>query len=146
MKLSEIQDMWGQDAKVDMTNLGQSAARVPELHSKYLKLLTNTKLQVRKIESEFLRLKRAKTSYYRGELSQEELQELGWDQYLRNRPLKNEMEDVLNSDEDIIASLDKLEYLKTVHYQLEQILKSINSRTWDIKTAVQWHTFTQGNY
>lgn len=144
MKLQEIQNMWAEDCKVDQTNLGRSAARVPELHAKYLNMLTSVRLQFRKAEADYLRLRKLKFRYYRGELSKEELTELGWDQYLNNRPLKNEMDEVMTTDDDIIQITDKVEYIKTVLYQLEQILKSINSRTWDVKSAIEWYKFTNG--
>ena len=50
----------------------------------------------------------------------------------------------MNTDDDIIQIMDKVEYIKTIMYQLEQILKSINSRTWDIKSAIEWEKFTNG--
>jgi hypothetical protein len=144
MKLKEIQDMWELDCKIDQTNLGRSAARVPELHAKYLNLLSSVRLQLRKAEVDFLHLRKNKTRYYRGELSKEELQQLGWEQYLNNRPLKNEMDEIINADEDMILKVDKLEYLRVIAFQLESILKSINSRTWDIKSAIEWEKFTNG--
>jgi len=144
MKLNQIQEMWAEDCKVDQTNLGRAAARVPELHAKYLNMLSSVRLQYRKAEADYLRLRKLKYRYYRGELSKEELTELGWSQYLNNKPLKNEMDEFMTSDDDIIQSMDKLEYIKTVLYQLEQILKSINSRTWDVKSAIEWYKFTNG--
>lgn len=144
MKLNEIQALWAEDCKVDQTNLGRAAARVPELHAKYLNMLSSVRLQYRKAEADHLRLRKLKYRYYRGELSKQELDELGWEQFLSNRPLKNEMEDVMNMDDDIIHAMDKMEYIKTVLYQLEQILKSINSRTWDVKSAIEWYKFTNG--
>ena len=144
MKLNEIQTMWSEDCKIDQTNLGRAAARVPELHAKYLNLLTSVKLQHRKAEADYLRLRKLKMRYYKGELSKQELDELGWEQFLNNRPLKNEMDEVLAGDSDIIQVNDKLEYIRTVLYQLEQILKSINSRTWDVKSAIEWYKFTNG--
>jgi hypothetical protein len=144
MKLNEIQALWAEDCKVDQTNLGRAAARVPELHAKYLNMLSSVRLQHRKAEADYLRLRKLKYRYYRGELSKQELDELGWEQFLSNRPLKNEMEDVMNMDDDIITAIDKMEYIKTVLYQLEQILKSINSRTWDVKSAIEWCKFTNG--
>jgi hypothetical protein len=144
MKLNELQDMWSEDCKIDQTNLGRSAARVPELHAKYLNMLTSVRLQFRKTETEYLRMRKLKTRYFRGELTREELTELGWEQYLNNRPLKNEIDEVLQTDDDIIRSTDRLEYYKTLMFQLEQILKSINSRTWDIKSSIDWAKFTNG--
>ena len=89
-------------------------------------------------------MRKLKTRYFRGELTREELTELGWEQYLNNRPLKNEIDEVLQTDDDIIRSTDRLEYYKTLMFQLEQILKSINSRTWDIKSSIDWAKFTNG--
>ena len=82
--------------------------------------------------------------YYRGELTREELEENGWNQYQGLKPLKNEMDDVLQCDEEMIKQQDKIDYIKAVLYQLEQILRSLNSRTWDIKSAIEWTKFTNG--
>jgi len=144
MKLEDLQNMWEEDSKVDQTNLGRAAARVPELHAKYINILSTLKLQLRKADTDYIKLRRTKASYYRGELSKQELDDLGWEPYLLNRPLKNELDDIVNSDEDIIRILDKVEYLKTLVYHLEQIIRSINSRTWDIKSAIEWYKFTNG--
>jgi len=144
MKLDELQKMWEEDCRVDQTNLGRAAATVPELHAKYINILSTVKLQLRKAETDYLRLRKLKQAYFRGELSQQELEQLGWEQYLNNRPLKNEMDDIINSDDDIIRILDKVEYIKTILYQLEQIIRSINSRTWDIKSSIEWFKFTNG--
>jgi predicted nucleic acid-binding Zn-ribbon protein len=77
-------------------------------------------------------------------MSNEELSILEWEQFQGNKPLKNEMDEFLQCDKDLIELQDKVEYFKTVIFTLEQILRSINSRTWDIKTAVEWHKFTNG--
>lgn len=77
-------------------------------------------------------------------MTREELEDLGWLQFQGNKPLKNEMDEFLLCDKELNESMDKIEYLKTVMFTLEQILRSINSRTWDVKTAVEWHKFTNG--
>lgn len=144
MKLSEIQEEWSKDCVIDETNLGRESTKVPTLHSKYLSFLSKVKLSLRKAESEYFNTRRLKYRYYRGEMSREELSTLEWEQFQGNKPLKNEMDEFLQCDKDLIELLDKIEYFKTVIFTLEQILRSINSRTWDIKTAVEWHKFTNG--
>jgi hypothetical protein len=146
MTLADIQDEWTADSKIDQTNLGLSAGKIPELHAKYLKLLTSYKLQLRKAVSDLIRMRKVKGRYYRGELSKQELDEKGWDQYLHAKPLKSEMDDFIVSDDDIIKLEDKAEYLRTTIIALEQIMKSINSRTWDVKNAIEWAKFTNGGY
>lgn len=144
MKLSEIQDMWEQDSRIDETNLGRESTRVPTLHAKYLTYLSKVKLQLRKAESDYYNTRRLKYRYYRGEMTQMELEDNGWEQWQGNKPLKNEMDEFLQCDQHLIELQDKVEYFKTVIYTLEQILRSINSRTWDIKTAVEYMKFTNG--
>jgi hypothetical protein len=144
MKLSELQDQWSQDSKIDETNLGKESTRVPTLHAKYLNFLSSTRLNLRKAESDYYNTRRKKYKYYRGEMTKAELEEEGWDQWQGNKPLKNEMDEFLQCDADLIALQDKVEYFKTVIAHLEQVLRSLNSRTWDIKTAVEWAKFTNG--
>jgi phosphoglycerate-specific signal transduction histidine kinase len=144
MKLSEIQEMWTKDAKINELDLGKSSIQIAELHAKYLNILSNTKLQLRKCEADYLRLRRTKFKYYRGEMTREELEELGWNQFQGLKPLKNEVEDIVNCDEDVIRCVDKVEYMKAMLYQLEQIIRSLNGRGWEIKNAIEWTKFTNG--
>ena len=144
MKLSELQDQWSQDSKIDETNLGRESTKVPTLHAKYLNYLSSTRLNLRKAESDYYNTRRKKYKYYRGEMTKTELEEEGWDQWQGNKPLKNEMDEFLQCDADLIALQDKVQYFKTVIAHLEQVLRSLNSRTWDIKTAVEWAKFTNG--
>lgn len=144
MKLSDLQESWAEDCKIDEMNLGRESARTPNLHAKYLNFLTSTKLNLRKSESDYFNIRRLKYRYYRGELTQEELADNGWIQWQGNKPLKNEMDEFLQCDKELIELQDKIEYFKTVLYQLEQIIRSLNSRTWDIKNCIEWNKFTNG--
>lgn len=144
MKLSDLQSMWADDCKINETNLGQESARTPLLHSKYLNFLSSTRLNLRKAESDYLNLRRKKYKYYRGEMTQAELASEEWEQWQGNKPLKNEMDEFLQVDNDLILLEDKVEYFKIVQYQLEQIIRSLNSRTWDIKNCLEWTKFTNG--
>lgn len=144
MKLSQLQEEWSKDALIQETNLGHEASKTPLLHAKYIKYISNVKLSLRKAESDYLNTRRKKYRYYRGEMTRQELEELGWVQYQGNKPLKNEMDEFLQCDEDLLLLEDKVEYFKTVIYTLEQIMRSINSRTWDIKSSIEWVKFTNG--
>ena len=142
--LNEIQEMWEDDCKLDELNLGQESTKIPELHAKYLNMLTTFKLQLRKNKSNLLSLRRLKWKYFRGELSQQELNTLGWEQYLGNAPLNNQMNEYLDSDSDVIKLQDKVEYIEACLTQLDYIMRSINSRSFDIKNAIEWSKFTSG--
>jgi len=142
--LKELQDMWAEDSKIDELNLGSESTRIPELHSKYLNHMSNVRLQLRKSEAALLKLRRIKMQYYRGELSKQELDALSWEQYLGPKPLKQDMNEMLDADDDIIEQMNKVEYIRTVADFLERVMRYLNSRTWDIKNSIEWTKFTNG--
>jgi hypothetical protein len=145
MKLSEIQSEWEVDSKIDNLNLDGESLKVSRYHAKYLNLLSNSKLQLRKAESDYLRLHRNKARYYKGEMSKEELEELEWTQYLGPKLLKSDVGNMIETDDEVIRVLDKIEYYKTVVFQLEQILKSLASRSFDIRNSIEWLKYTNGS-
>lgn len=145
MKLEDLQVMWEQDAPINVTGLIDAAASVASLHAKYLKELSDARLRYRKAENSYNTMRRAKFRYYRGEMTREELESFGWDQYRGAKLLKNEMEEFLEGDADLNSLRDRIEYHKTVMLFLEQVIKSINSRTFDIRNLIEWQKFTHGN-
>ena len=139
MDLDKLQTMWQNDAKVDDINLDKESLNIPNLHAKYVTLLSTAKER-----SDYYKLRRYKWRYYRGELSLNELKELGWEQWQGAKPLKNEMDEQLEGDFDLIKKKDKIAYWETNVDFLERVLRSISSRGWDIKNAIEWHKFTNG--
>lgn len=144
MKLEELHDMWEKDSPINVTGLMDAAAGVASLHAKYMRLMTETRLRHRKAENDYASMRRMKYRYYRGELTKEELEQMGWNQWRGNRLLKTDMEEFLEGDSDLGKLKDRMEYHKTCLLFLEQVIKSINSRTWDIRNLIEWTKFTQG--
>ena len=54
------------------------------------------------------------------------------------------MRDQLDSDPDVIKQQDKVYYLETTVDFLDRVLRSLNSRGWDIKNAVEWNKLQSG--
>jgi hypothetical protein len=142
--LKELQDSWAVDCKIDELSLGKESTRTPELHLKYLNHMSDVRLHLRRSQAALYKLRKVKTSYFRGELSREELVALGWDQWLGPKPLKSDMNEMLDSDDDVIEQTNKVEYIATVGDFLERVLRNLNSRTWDIKNSIEWTKFTNG--
>tara|TARA_B100000085_G_scaffold42535_1_gene35603 strand:- start:4538 stop:4981 length:444 start_codon:yes stop_codon:yes gene_type:complete len=142
--LIELQSQWAEDCKLDELDLGSESTRTPVLHSKYVTLLSNSKLQLRKAVADLKRLESVKSDYYRGELSKEELDQLGWEPWRKNAVLRSDMRDQLDSDPDVIKQQDKVYYLETTVDFLDRVLRSLNSRGWDIKNAVEWNKLQSG--
>jgi hypothetical protein len=143
--LQDIQVMWAADTKINELDLGREALKISELHAKYLNMLTATKMQSRRAYGKMLQYRRLKERYFLGLLSKDELASLGWEPYLFAKPLKAELDKILDADTDVLQEGDKVAYLDTMVYQLEQIMRSLNSRTFDVKNAIQFFLWQQGN-
>lgn len=146
MKLSELQEMWKDDSKIDSLAIGDASLETARLHSKYLAFLANSRLSLRRYEAEYWRMRKRRYRYFRGELTKEELEEYDWPQWQGAKPLKNEMDEYLSADEELLSIQDKVEYYKTVVFFLEQVMRSLNSRTWDIKNHIEYLKYSQGGY
>jgi len=144
MTLEELQTLWDTDCEIDDNYLGENSTATPKLHAKYVRHLVNVKLKHTKLSSDYNILRKNKFRYYRGELSRDELTDLGWPQWQGVKPLKNEMDEFLTGDNDLNTMKVKIEYLETMIYFLESVLQQIKARDWQIKTAVEWKRFLAG--
>ena len=144
MTLEEMQQEWDNDCSIDDNYLGETTIATPKLHAKYVRLLVNTKLKHTKLSSDYNMLRKNKFRYYRGELSRDELTDLGWSQWQGVKPLKNEMDEFLSGDTELNTLRVKIDYLETMIYFLESVLSQLKARDWQIKTAVEWKRFLAG--
>ena len=144
MNIEEIQTMWEQDSLIDDNHLGEASTETAKVHSKYIKLMVGVKLKLTKARGDYNILRKNKFRYYRGELSREELADLGWQPYQLIKPLKNEMDEFLQGDQDLITLNTRIEYLETMGYLLEGILGQIKARDWQLKNGIEWKKFLAG--
>lgn len=144
MNIEQLQQEWEKDCEIDDNYLGEHSTATPKLHAKYVKMLVTIKLKHTKYQSDYNLLRKNKFRYYRGELSRDELTALEWNQWQGVKPLKNEMDEFLQGDEDLNTMKVKIDYLETMIYYLESVLQQIKARDWQIKTAVEWKKFLSG--
>lgn len=144
MKLDELQNEWKADATIDKRDLGGESIRIPNLHAKYLTYLSKTRLSLRKAESECIQMVKLKERYFNGELSREELEERGWTPYQFNKPLKSQMDGLVQAEPEVVRLVDRIEYWKTVIEFLEYVMKSLHSRSYDVKNAIEWEKIKNG--
>jgi Recombination, repair and ssDNA binding protein UvsY len=143
MTLDQLMEEWRKDAPIDTTELGVASMQVPELHAKYLKMYFEERRKLKSIEFQSKELSLKKYEYYNGKLSQEELDELNWEPFMK-RLMKNEIDMYLESDKDIIQSSVKIVNQKEKLAFLEEVIKNINQRNFQIKNAIDWKKFTNG--
>ena len=75
-KLEEILKAWDTDSVIDSTEPGKELLKIPTLHNKYLKILVNHRLAMKRVNFDYARMRKIKEEYYNGSLSQEELENI----------------------------------------------------------------------
>ena len=143
MKIEEIFEYWEQDSQIDKTELGDAALNIPKLHHKYFQLLVNEKMQLRKLEAEFKRLKLDKYEF----LTQgpnEDTKDKGWKLPPKGMILKGDIPMYMEADEDIINISLKIGLQQEKVELLDSIIKTIINRNFVIRNAIDWQKFTMG--
>ena len=143
MKLEDIQSHWDVDSKIDRTELGEESLKIPQLHSKYYKMYSVERLTLKKLNSDYKILYKTKYEYYNGSLSQEELEENNWDPQ-QLKLLKSDIPVYIDADLDLIKIKQRIEIQEEKLNFLESIIKSLTNRGFNVKAAIDWVKFTQG--
>ena len=146
-KLSDIQEMWKNDCKIDDIELDASSLQVPVLHAKYSEILSNQKLIQIRYENKLKDLQKDKWLWYTGKLSQEEIQEKNWDYDPFNglTILKSDYDKFFGADRDIQKAIEKMEYCKIVVEYLQDIVSQLTWRHQTIKNIIEWRRFMAGS-
>ncbi len=143
MNLSDYQNYTKTDLILDETQLDNESLKTPQLHSKYLNFLMDEKLRLTKLQHEYKILRKKKWLYYTGKISQEELEEEGWEPF-ELTILKTDLDKFLDSDEDLQLIDIRIKYKETIVDYLNETIKIINNRQWNIRSAIDWLKFTNG--
>jgi hypothetical protein len=145
MTLEDLLDLWQEDCKINDDHLDRESVKTPNLHAKYVRFLIQHKMKHAALQTEYNLMRQRKFRYYRGEMGKQELEELSWNQWQGNKPLKNEMDEFLEGDSDLNKITIKCEYIKGIIEALESILGQIKARDWQIRNAIQWKQFIAGS-
>ena len=145
MTLEEIHNAWADDCIIDDNHLDQESVNTAKLHSKYLNHLIRYKLQLAKMKADYNTLRQSKFRYYRGEMTKEELQLTGWEQWQGVKPLKNEMDEFLGGDNDLNKLEIKANYIQCIVDFLDSVMNQIKARDWQIRNSIEWKKFISGS-
>ena len=145
MQIEELHASWEADCNISEDHLDRESLATAKLHSKYLRILIQHKMKIAALSAEYNGLRQFKFRYYRGEMPKDELVERGWPQWQGVKPLKNEMDEFLTGDSDLVKLNMKIEYIKVMIEALESIMKQISSRDWQIRNAITFKQFIAGN-
>jgi len=141
INLDEIQDMWRRDSKLDPDNLHLESLKIPGLHSKYYDLYNQLKLLRVKAEAEFAEVKLERHRYYTGKAPQEVYVAEPFPYKVRD---KESLKQYLDADPKLQEKHLKIKYYEIMLSFLEEVIKTISNRTYQIKNAIEWQRFIAG--
>jgi hypothetical protein len=146
MTLEQVLDEWSKDSHIPSNNLDEASRETPKLHAKYLGLLSNAKLRLRKAEMDQKSLLKLKWMYYNGKMSKEEIEAQGWDYdpFDGLKIMKGDMDYYYDSDKEIQESELKIQYIKTLIDTLKEIVDTLRWRHQTIGNMIKWKVFEAG--
>jgi hypothetical protein len=140
MDLQQINDMWERDSKIDKVMLDEASIKIPQLHQKYLTLLSEFTLLYKKKNQDLKTLQHQKYLYYAGKAPPEVYEEKPFP----HKVIKSDVYNWVGVDEDIHKVEMKLEYYNVVLRTLEEILKQVHQMSFNIKNMITWRQFAGG--
>ena len=139
--IEKIQNMWEQDSKIDPDNLHTESLNIPSLHAKYFELYNNILLLKKKAEQQRRNIRHQKYEYYTGKADPDVYIENPFPKKIRD---KDALQKYMDADESLSQASLKVEYYDVMLAYLQDILKMIHNRTYQIKNALEFQRFASG--
>jgi hypothetical protein len=141
MNLDQIQEMWERDSQIDPDNLHDESLKIPQLHSKYYTLYNTITLLREKARESYNRVRLERYNYYTGKAPAEVYVEDPFPYKVRD---KEALQRYLDADERLNKVDLKIRYYDVELKFLEEIIKTVSNRTFQIKNAIDWNKFQAG--
>jgi hypothetical protein len=141
ISLDDIQIMWKEDSEINIDDLHNESLKVASLHAKYYEMYNNFSLLRKKSELQYKKKKLERYNYYNGKADPEIYQEEPFPYKIRDKEGLNRYLEADNILSDIFI---KIEYYDTILKYLEEIIKMISNRTYQIKNSIDFLRFQSG--
>ena len=141
MDLEKIQAMWEKDSHIDPDHLHDESLKIPQLHSKYYTLYNTITLLREKAREQYSKVRLERYNYYTGKATAEVYAEEPFPYKVRE---KDAIQRHLEADDKMNKIDMKIKYYDVMLKFLEEIIRAISNRTYQIKNAIEWNKFQAG--
>ena len=141
MNLDKIQEMWERDSHINPDNLHDESLKIPQLHSKYYTIYNTITLMREKARDSYNRIRLERYNYYTGKAPAEVYAAEPFPYKVRE---KDAIQRHMDADEKLNTINMKIKYYDTILKYLEEIIRIISNRTYQIKNAIEWNKFQAG--
>ena len=133
--------MWEKDSRIDPDNLHDESLKIPQLHSKYYTLYNTITLLREKARESYAKVRLERYNYYTGKATAEVYAEEPFPYKVRE---KDAIQRHLDADDKMNKIDMKIKYYDVMLKFLEEIIRNISGRTYQIKNAIEWNKFQAG--
>ena len=141
MNLEQIQEMWEKDSKIDPDNLHDESLKIPQLHSKYYTLYNTITLLRERAKEQYSKVRLERYNYYTGKATAEVYAEEPFPYKVRE---KDAIQRHLEADDKMNKVDMKIKYYDIMLKFLEEVIRAVSNRTYQIKNAIEWNKFQAG--
>ena len=141
MNLEQIQEMWEKDSKIDPDNLHDESLKIPKLHSKYYTLYNTITLLRERAREQYNKVRLERYNYYTGKATAEVYAEEPFPYKVRE---KDAIQRHLDADDKMNKVDMKIKYYDIMLKFLEEVIRAVSNRTYQIKNAIEWNKFQAG--
>ncbi len=143
MNSSALFESWQQDSVFERDLLTEESIKVPQLHSKWMKMLSTERMRHKVTQAQYKEMYRIKHEYYRGDLDIEDIQAHGWEP-MHLKILRTDLTMYLEADTDLIELQQKVDVQQEKVKFIEGVIQQINTRGFQIKNVIDWEKFKSG--
>ena len=141
MNLDELKSSVKADMKIDPTLLDSESLNTPVLHGKYMTILLDRGIHLKRLLSRQKMLRKELFEYYSGKAPDEVYKRKG---DFNMRLLKTQIGDYIESDPEWVELQTEIDTTEEVVKFVEGVMKMINNRGFAIKNAIDWRRFSAG--
>ena len=141
MNLEQIQEIWEKDSKIDPDNLHDESLKIPQLHSKYYTLYNTITLLRERAREQYSKVRLERYNYYTGKAPAEVYVEEPFPYKVRE---KDAIQRHLEADDKMNKVDMKIKYYDIMLKFLEEVIRAVSNRTYQIKNAIEWNKFQAG--
>lgn len=141
MTIEEIEEMWKKDSVIDPDNLHEESLKIPQLHSKYHNIHNMITLLRERARETYSTVYLERHNYYTGKAPAEIYVENPFPYKVRD---KDALQRHIDADERLNKLDMKIRYYNVMLKFLEDIIKTIHNRGFQIKNSIDFMKFTAG--
>ena len=145
--LEDIITQWEKDCQIDNLNLDESTLKFAKIHAKYLAIVSEARLMVKKLKSDMDKLRQEKWLYYSGKMTQAEMDDRKWPYDPFNgttKPMRSDLDRYIDVDSDVSKLQLRIDYNEEIVLAVTEIIDTLRWRHQAVRNALDWKKFTAG--